>query len=75
MGGNGGGGYGYHSPVPAAIISQHNVKHYDVPSTSYIKPTDILVPPNVLPVNFIFGSASSMIKIGTSALFHFWLTF
>ena len=55
-------GYGGHA-VPAAVISHHNVQHYDVPSTGYIHPTTIDVPANYLPVNFIFRSASSHINV------------
>src|SRR6218665_109094 len=64
FGGYGGGGYGGHGAVvPAAVISHHNIKHYDVPSSGHIYPTTIDVPANVLPVNFIFRSASSMINV------------
>lgn len=30
-GGGGGGGHGYGHVVPAAVLSHHNVKYYDVP--------------------------------------------
>ena len=56
-------GYSHGHIVPAAVISHHDIKHYDVPSTGHIYPTTIDVPANVLPVNFIFRSASSMINV------------
>ncbi|KAF7495986.1 hypothetical protein SSS_09610 [Sarcoptes scabiei] len=65
LGGYGGrsshGGYGY--VVPAAVLSHHNIKYYDVPSKGYIKPTTIDVPPNYIPVHFIFRSASSLVNV------------
>ena len=57
-----GGGYGGHA-VPAAVISHHKVHHYDVPSVGHIIPTTIDVPANILPVNFIFRSASSLVNV------------
>ena len=62
-GDGGGGGGGYHQIVPAAMISNHHVKHYDVPSSGYIHPTSIDVPPNYIPVNFVFRSASSQVNV------------
>lgn len=62
-----GGGYGgsfYGHSVPAAVISKHHVKHYDVHTPKhYIHPTTIDVPANYLPVNFVFRSASSPIHV------------
>ena len=58
-----GGGYGGGHVVPAAVISHHNIKHYDVPSSGHIYPTTIDVPANVIPINFIFRSASSLINV------------
>ena len=52
-----------HAVVPAAVLSNHIVKHYDVPSSGSIMPTTIDVPANVLPVNFVFRSASSAINV------------
>ncbi|KAH9422708.1 uncharacterized protein LOC113793746 [Dermatophagoides pteronyssinus] len=57
----GGGGHGYAHVVPAAVLSHHHVKYYEVPSHGYVKPTTIDVPPNHIPINFIFRSASSAI--------------
>lgn len=54
---------GYGHVVPAAVLSHHNVKYYNVPSHGYVKPTTIDVPPNYIPVNFIFRSASSLINV------------
>lgn len=66
-GGYGGGGYGgslYGHSVPAAVISKHHVKHYDVHTPKhYIHPTTIDVPANYMPVNFVFRSASSPIHV------------
>src|SRR6218665_2775894 len=64
FGGYGGGGYGGHGAVvPAAVISHHNIKHYDVPSSGHIYPTTVDVPANILPVNFVFRSASSLVNV------------
>lgn len=49
---------------PASIQSKHRVSHYDVPSSGHVSPTTVDVPANVLPVNFIFRSASSLINVG-----------
>lgn len=49
--------------MPAAVISNHHVKYYDVPSHGYVKPTTIDVPPNYIPVNFVFRSASSHVNV------------
>src|SRR6218665_2828342 len=62
-GGYGHGGYGHGAHVPAAVISHHNIKHYDVPSSGHIYPTTIDVPANVLPINFVFRSASSLVNV------------
>ena len=59
--GLGGGMYGH--SVPAAVISNHHVKYYDVPSSGYVKPTTIDVPPNYIPINFVFRSASSHVNV------------
>ena len=63
LGGGYGGGYGHGAVVPAAVISHHNIKHFDVPSSGHIYPTTIDVPANVLPVNFVFRSASSLVNV------------
>src|SRR5690606_24489884 len=55
--------HGTESIVPAAIISQHDVSHIPVPNIGYIRPTTIDVPANIVPVNFIFRSASSVINV------------
>lgn len=49
-GGDGGGEGGY---VNAAILSHHNVHHFDVKNEGYIKPTTIDVPAHILPVSFV----------------------
>lgn len=49
--------------VPAAIHSEHLVKHLNVPSTGYIHPTRIDVPPNFIPVHFVFRTASSDLHV------------
>lgn len=54
--------YGGGHTVHAAVLSNHHVSYHDVHShPGHIKPTTIEVPPHVLPVNFIFRSASSHI--------------
>jgi len=63
MGGGYGGGYGHGHVVPAAVISHHKIKHYDVHSSGHIYPTTIDVPANVIPVNFVFRSASSLVNV------------
>ncbi|OTF81866.1 DFP2-like protein, partial [Euroglyphus maynei] len=57
----GGGGGGIF--VPAAVISNHQIRQFDVPSSGFINPTTIDVPANFIPVNFIFRSASSMVNV------------
>lgn len=56
---SGGGG----GVVPAAVISQHQVSTFDVPTTGMVKQTTIDVPANVLPISFVFRSASSAINV------------
>lgn len=58
-------GYGAQGAiVPAAILSQHNVHFVDVHKEGqYILPTTVDVPANIMPVNFIFRSASSLINV------------
>jgi len=63
LGGGYGGGYGHGAVVPAAVISHHNIKHYDVHSQGHIYPVSIDVPANVLPLNFVFRSASSLVNV------------
>lgn len=67
-----GGAIGYAGPavalaaplaVPAAIQSVHNVQTYDVPISGNVQPVTVDVPANVLPMNFIFRSASSTINV------------
>src|SRR5690606_25485299 len=54
--------YGGHA-VPAAILSHHNVHTHHVPSHGHIHPVSIDVPANILPVNFLFRSASAIVHV------------
>lgn len=49
--------------VPTAIHSSHQVNYHDVINTGHIEPTLIDVPANILPIHFVFRSASSMVNV------------
>ena len=48
---------------PAAVVTDHDLKFYDVPNTGYSHPTNIDVPPDYIPINVYFRTASSMINV------------
>lgn len=49
--------------IAASIQSRHSVQYYDVPSTGQAKPTSIEVGANAIPLNILFRSASSSLKV------------
>ena len=59
--GYGYGGYG--GAIPAAIRSHHSVRYYEVPSSGYARPTNVVVDANTVPMNILFRSASSALNV------------
>ncbi|KPM06716.1 DFP2-like protein 23 [Sarcoptes scabiei] len=52
------------SPIyQAAILSQHAIHHYEVPSHGYVQPTNVEVSSNNAPINLLFRSSSSPLNI------------